>query len=87
MIYRIEITPAALRFLSNLDLRMRKRIKRAIDMLAEAQHPPGAKKLAGTADRWRVRVGDYRVIYDIRDEILTVLVVKVGHRKDVYRNR
>jgi len=87
MPYRVLIAPAAVRFLLNLDLRMRKRIKGAIDALVDLQHPPGAKKLAGTADRWRIRVGDYRVIYDIQSDILTVLVVKVGHRRDVYRHR
>lgn len=58
----------------------------AIDDLAETPRPPGTKKLAGMADRWRIRVGDYRIIYDIRDGMLTILVVKVGHRKDVYRS-
>lgn len=47
--------------------------------------PPGAKKLAGGDGEWRVRTGDYRVVYEIHDKTLRVLVVAVGHRRDIYR--
>ncbi len=46
--------------------------------------PPGASKLAGHENRWRVRAGDYRVLYEIQDDVLLVLVVRIGHRRDVY---
>lgn len=47
--------------------------------------PPGAKKLRGESDLWRVRVGDYRILYSIEEARLVVLVVKIGHRREVYR--
>ena len=56
-----------------------------IEALANQPRPTGAKKLKGRDDLWRIRVGDYRIIYEIRDRILVVLVVRVGHRREVYR--
>jgi mRNA interferase RelE/StbE len=56
----------------------------AIDGLAEAPQPPGMRKLTGTEQTWRIRIGDYRVIYDLYDEELVVLVLRVAHRKDAY---
>jgi mRNA interferase RelE/StbE len=53
--------------------------------LAADPRRPGARKLTGHHNRWRIRVGSYRIIYEIRDEILIVLVVAVGHRREVYR--
>lgn len=52
--------------------------------LADDPRPAGAAKLVGTRSAWRVRIGDYRVIYEVRDEVLLVLVIKIGHRKQVY---
>ncbi len=60
------------------------RILKCIQALAEEPRPPGCEKLSGQ-DRYRVRQGVYRIIYEIQDEILTVVVVKVGHRREVYR--
>jgi mRNA interferase RelE/StbE len=60
------------------------RIDRKIMMLAVDPRPPGCKKLQGCKDLWRIRVGDYRVIYSIKDSSLTVDVTQVAHRKDVY---
>lgn len=57
----------------------------AIDGLAVDPRPPGARELAGSPVRYRIRVGDYRVIYEVRDETLLILVVKVGHRRNVYK--
>ena len=53
--------------------------------LANDPRPPGCDKLAGVENLYRIRVGDYRVVYQIRDEMLLVLVVKIGHRREVYR--
>ncbi|WP_448573903.1 type II toxin-antitoxin system RelE family toxin [Trichothermofontia sp.] len=62
-----------------------KRVRDAIRALAEESRPSGCKKLKGR-EGWRIRVGDYRVVYDIDDEAQTVLIVHIGHRRDVYRS-
>jgi mRNA interferase RelE/StbE len=62
------------------------RVDAAILGLADDQHPPGSKKLKGTEDLYRIRVGDYRVIYTIESKRLVVLVVNVGNRRDIYRS-
>ena len=61
-----------------------KRILRRIELLREDPRPPGCEKMTGQ-ERYRVRQGRYRILYSIQDEQLSVWVVKVGHRKDVYR--
>ncbi len=63
----------------------RRRIASRIDALAREPRPPGAKLLAGPERFYRVRVGDYRVVYQVMDKVLRVLVVRIGHRRDVYR--
>lgn len=83
--YRIEIEAAAARQLARLPKVAQARIKAKVAALADDPRPRGATKLVGTADSWRIRVGDYRVVYVIRDDVLVVIVVKIGHRKDVYR--
>jgi len=85
--YQVCILPAALRQLSKLPRMVQERIQPRIDALTDDPRPPGTKALAGQSGFFRLRAGDYRVIYEIRDEILTVLVVRVGHRREVYRNR
>ena len=87
MAYQAFILPAALRQISKLPRIVRERIQQRIDALAEDPRPPGTKSLAGRSGFYRIRVGDYRVIYEIRDELLTVMVVRVGHRREVYRNQ
>jgi mRNA interferase RelE/StbE len=62
-----------------------KRIMQRIQALSADPRPPGCEKLSGQ-ERYRVRQGVYRIIYEVADEVLTVLVVKVGHRSDVYRS-
>jgi mRNA interferase RelE/StbE len=59
----------------------------AIADLAETPRPDGVRKIVGSEDAYRIRVGDYRIVYKIVDRVLTVFVVRVGHRKDVYRDR
>jgi len=63
----------------------RRRIVAGIRLLADNPRPPGCEKLPGENDRYRIRVDRYRVIYSVGDEELVVVVVRVGHRKDVYR--
>ncbi len=87
MTYQVRLAPAAVRQLRKLDPPGRRRVQAAIDLLAEEPRPPGARQLVGGAGEWRVRTGDFRIIYDIRDEELLVLVIKVGHRRDVYERR
>jgi mRNA interferase RelE/StbE len=84
-VYRIRFKASAARQLEGLDGAVRTRIDRKIDELAENPRPPGAKKLKGSSELWRVRAGDHRVVYSIQDDVLLVLVVKIGHRRDIYR--
>jgi mRNA interferase RelE/StbE len=85
MTYRVEVAPAAVRQLRKLDPPARRRVQAAIELLKEEPRPSGAKKLVGGDGEWRVRTGDYRVVYEIRDSVLLILVVAVGHRRDIYR--
>lgn len=85
MSYVIHFTPAAARQLGRLDPPLQRRIAGAVDALSEDPRPSGVKKLAGAGDLWRIRVGDYRVVYQIHDRRLIVLIVTIGHRGDVYR--
>lgn len=87
MTYRIEVAPAAARQLRKLDPPARRRVQGAVELLAENPRPRSAKKLVGGAGEWRVRTGDYRVVYEINDDVLFVLVVAVGHRRDIYEHR
>lgn len=87
MTYRVEVAPAAVRQLRKLDPAARRRVQAAVELLAEQPRPNGAKKLTGGDGEWRVRTGDYRIVYDIHDDVLLVLVVAVGHRPDIYRRR
>ena len=85
MVYRIELTPAAKRDLVPIPKKDLKRVDAHILALAKNPRPPGVKALTGKEGFLRVRVGDYRIIYQIRDDILLVLVVRIRHRRDVYR--
>ena len=87
MTYEVRLAPAAVRQLRKLDPPGRRRVQAAIDLLAEEPRPPGARQLVGGAGEWRVRTGDFRIIYDIRDGELLVLVIKVDHQRDVYKRR
>ncbi len=85
MTCRIEFRPAALRGLKALSADVRRRIKPKIDALADNPRPPGVEKLSGHERRYRMRVGDYRIIYSIEDQVLLVLIIRLGHRREVYR--
>jgi mRNA interferase RelE/StbE len=85
MTYRIELTKAAVRDLTALPNSLLKRLDSCIIGLVEDPLPPGVKKLRNSNGMYRVRVGDYRIIYRIEQEVLVVLVVKIGHRREVYR--
>ena len=87
MSYRIEVAPAAVRQLRKLDRVAQRRVQAAIELLASKPRPSGAKKLVGGDGEWRVRTGDYRIVYEIHDSVLLILVVAVGHRRDIYDRR
>ncbi len=85
MAYSILLAPPAERQLKTLAQPVQKRIVKRLRTLRDNPRPQGVKKLAGEEDLYRIREGDYRIIYTIRDKELIVLVVKIGNRKDVYR--
>jgi len=83
--YDVFIKPSALKELEAVDSkRDRQRIVRVILSLAEEPRPSGCRKLSGR-DKYRVRSGSYRILYTVEDAILIVTIVKIGHRRDVYR--
>jgi mRNA interferase RelE/StbE len=83
--YRLVVDPPAKRFLKKLrDKALYERLRKAIEQLLSNPYPPGCKKLQGQPG-YRVRVGDYRIVYRIIDHELIVVVVDIGDRKDVYR--
>ena len=84
MAYTIEFRPRAVRDLKGLPQDVQRRLLARIEDLAEEPRPPGVKKLAGADDLYRIRVGDYRVLYQIQDEKLLVVIVRIGHRSDIY---
>ena len=82
--YKIEFAPAAARAFRKLTVDLQVRLGKAIDKLSTNPLPNGVKKLAGEDNLFRVRVGDYRIIYQIRSSELIILVLRVGHRKEIY---
>jgi mRNA interferase RelE/StbE len=85
MLYSIQFTPRAQRDFSTLDRAIQQRLRRHIDQLAENPFPIGAKKLHAEEPFYRIRVSDYRIIYQVEASELLVIVVKIGHRREVYR--
>ena len=85
MTYRVEIKRSARKALLALPHDMQRRMGAAIDALASDPRGPGTRKLTGGNLLYRLRVDDYRVVYEIHDDRLVILVVKVGHRRDIYR--
>lgn len=84
MSYRVEILPVAGRAIRKLPPEAKRRIQAVIELLADDPRPPMAKKLTARPE-WRVRTGDYRVLYRIQDDVLTIVIVDAGHRRDIYR--
>ena len=87
MVYQLELTPSARRQFRRLAADIQKRLSPAIDRLAADPRPPDAVKLRGSDNRYRLRVGDYRILYELHDDRLVVLVVRIGHRREVYRRQ
>ncbi|WP_410520702.1 type II toxin-antitoxin system RelE family toxin [Candidatus Tisiphia endosymbiont of Dioctria rufipes] len=84
--YNIELAPLAQRQLKKLPRQLQKDIIKNLENLNPKIPNLGIKKLSGMDDLYRLRVGDYRVIYKIQHNILLILVLKIGHRKDIYNN-
>jgi mRNA interferase RelE/StbE len=83
--YQVYFKPSADRQLRRLPEDVQRRLVGEIALLAFDPRPAGAVKLKGAENLWRIRVGTYRIVYEIRDRALVVLVLRVAHRKDVYR--
>jgi mRNA interferase RelE/StbE len=84
MAHSIKIERTARKRIASLEVGLQRRILQAIEGLAENPRPSGCKKLRGR-EEYRVRVGDYRVVYEVRDDLLIVLIVRVAHRGDAYK--
>jgi len=84
--YRIEVKRSAAKVLKKISKPDQKRISKAIDNLAENLPNPNATKMKGNNPFHKIRLGDYRIVYEIQDDVLLILIVKIGHRKDIYRN-
>lgn len=85
MTYRIDLTRRAAKALDGIDKPQRRRVMAVIDGLASDPRPPRCVKLSGRDNQWRVRAGDYRVVYEVHDAQLLVLVIEIGHRSEIYR--
>lgn len=85
--YSVSFTSAALKELNKLDRPLRLRILATVALLEENPRPDGVKKLAGDKNAWRIRVGDYRVLYEIHDGKLLVVIFRAAHRRGVYGRR
>ena len=85
--YSVEIAQQAIKSIAKLPRQEQQRIRAAIDLLADEPRPPGCVALSGEDSAYRVRVGDHRIVYEVFDKRLVIQVVRVGHRRDVYRSR
>jgi len=83
--YSVRITKTAEKQIDGLSDALRRAVVGAIQALPLDPRPRGCRKLAGHSDVFRIRVGRYRILYEVYDDVLVVLILKVGHRKDVYR--
>ena len=86
MRYSVEFRPGILKSINHFPKKELLRIKKKIDQLCENLPDPSTTKLKGNNNFHKVRTGDYRIVYEIHGDRLVILVVKIGHRKDVYKN-
>ncbi len=82
--YKVKVKKSAEKELRKIPKKELIKIIDQIRSLADNPHPPGSKKLTNQ-EKYRIRIGNYRVLYNVEDEILTIFVIKVGHRKEIYR--
>lgn len=86
MTYRIEIDRQAIKVLAGLPTKVKRQIGARIDSLADEPFPPDAQQIKGQTDIWRIRSGSYRIAYTVRKNVLRILVLRIGDRKDFYRH-
>ncbi|MEI6073447.1 MAG: type II toxin-antitoxin system RelE/ParE family toxin [Verrucomicrobiae bacterium] len=86
MIFRVEVSKSVEKFLLNLrDVALKRRLVSSMRTLADDPRPPGCIKLSGSKDLYRVRVGDYRILYQVRNSEILVVVLEIGNRREIYR--
>jgi len=83
--YRIEIKPSAAKELAKLPRPQQQLIRRKIDALANDPHPRGCVKVQGEENAYRLRSGVYRIVYEVHDDVLVVFIIRIRHRREVYR--
>ncbi len=83
--YRVEIARRATKALAGLPRQEQQRVRAAIDLLVDNSRPPGCTKLTGEDNTYRVRVGVYRIVYEVFDDRLVIHVVRIGRRRDIYK--
>jgi mRNA interferase RelE/StbE len=84
--YKVKVAEEAARFIRKQDKRIQRQIINNIRALAQNPRPQGCKKLQGYKELYRIRSGNYRIVYTVREKMLFVFVVRVAHRKDIYRH-
>jgi len=86
VIFRVEVSKRVEKFLLNLrDVALKRRLVSSMRTLADDPRPPGCIKLSGSKDIYRVRVGDYRILYQVRNSEILVVVLEIGNRREIYR--
>ena len=85
--YKIEWKQSAKKELKKLDKQIIPRILQAVENLANNPYSSGSKKLIGSDSIYRIRVGDYRIVYNIKSSVLIIEIIKVGHRREIYRQK
>lgn len=86
MSWTVNIHRKALKSLADINKKDQNRIREAIDSLESDSHPFGVRKIVGSDSMYRIRIGNYRVVYEVQNQQLSILVVDIGHRREVYRN-
>ena len=84
--YKIKYKPKAQKFIEGQSLKIKRQLIKKIEDLQENPRPPGSKLLDSEKNIYHIRTGNYRIIYQVRDKVLLIIVAKAGDRKDVYRN-
>ena len=87
MTYQVEFTKKAAKQFEALPAEVKSRLQLKLEMLASNPRPSGVVKLEDTDNQYRLRIGSYRIVYEVEDEILLILIIRVGHRRDVYKIR
>ncbi|PSB46866.1 type II toxin-antitoxin system mRNA interferase toxin, RelE/StbE family [Cyanosarcina cf. burmensis CCALA 770] len=85
MTYQVEFSRQAQKQFDALPRQIQQRLQPQIDTLAEEPRPSGVKKLKGAENQYRIRVGSYRIVYEIQDAVLLIILLRIGHRREIYR--